>query len=237
MSGNKPVSNKYQPKGLEIIYEDRDIIVVNKANGVLSISTEKEKRNTAHFLLNEYVKKGNAKSRDRVYIVHRLDRDTSGILVFAKTEKAKFFLQENWADFRKKYVAVVCGKLQEKEGIIESYLAENKTYRVFSTKNKAKGKYAKTGYKVLKETDKYSLLEIDLFTGRKNQIRVHLSDKGHPVAGDKVYGKPDKEIKRLALHSFSLTLNHPHTKKEMSFQTPVPQYFKTLVKLRDSNNQ
>jgi len=237
MSENKTVSNKFHPKGLEIIYEDRDIIVVNKANGLLSISTEKEKRNTAHFLLNEYVKKGNIKSRDRVYIVHRLDRDTSGILVFAKTEKAKFFLQENWADFRKKYVAVVYGNLQEKEGIIESYLAENKTYRVFSTKNKTKGRYAKTGYKVLKETDKYSLLEIDLFTGRKNQIRVHLSDKGHPVAGDKIYGETNKAIKRLTLHSFSLTLTHPHTKKEICFQTDIPPYFKTLVKLRDSNKQ
>ncbi len=237
MSGNKIASTKYQPKGLEIIHEDRDIIVVNKANGLLSIGTEKEKRNTAHFLLNEYVKKGNAKSRDRVYIVHRLDRDTSGVLVFAKTEKAKFFLQENWAGFRKKYVAVVYGNLNEKEGIIESYLAENKTYRVFSTKNKTKGKYAKTGYKVLKETDKYSLLEINLFTGRKNQIRVHLAEKGHPVVGDKVYGETDKVIKRLALHSFSLALIHPHTKKEMCFQTAIPQYFKKLVKLKDSGNQ
>ncbi len=237
MSHNKSVTNNYQSKGLKILYEDHDIIVVDKVNGLLSMGTDKDKQNSAHFLLNNYVKKGNPKSKERIFIVHRLDRDTSGVLVFAKSEKAKFFLQENWSDFKKKYFAVVLGILKIKGGIIESYLAENKMFRVYSTKNKSIGKYAKTGYKVIEEIEKYSLLEIELFTGRKNQIRVHFSEKGHPVAGDKIYGITDKTVKRLALHSFSLTIIHPYTKKEMTFTTGIPQYFKSLMNLKDSKNQ
>lgn len=236
MSNNKSVSKKHQPKGLRILYEDRDIIVVDKINGLLSIGTERDKQSSAHFLLNNYVKKGNPKSKERVFIVHRLDRDTSGILVFAKSEKVKSFLQDNWSDFRKKYVTVVLGTFNEKEGVIESYLAENKIYRVYSTEDNTKGKYAKTGYRVIKESEKYSLLEIELFTGRKNQIRVHLSDNNHPIVGDKVYGKPDKAIKRLALHSRSLTIIHPFTKKEMTFETGIPQYFNALVNTKSSKN-
>ncbi len=229
MSDNKLVSKKHQPKGLEILYEDHDIIVVDKISGLLSIGTERDKQNTAHFFLNNYVKRGNPKSKERVFIVHRLDRDTSGILVFARTEKAKFFLQENWSNFKKKYITVVLGNLQEKEGVIESYLTENKMYKVYSTKDSAIGKFAKTGYRVMKETEKYSLLEIELFTGRKNQIRVHLSDKKHPIVGDKVYGKSDKAVKRLALHSYSLTLIHPYTHKEMTFETGIPKFFNNLM--------
>ncbi len=237
MADNHLVSKKHQPKGLEILYEDRDIIVVDKINGLLSMGTDRDKHNSAHFFLNNYVKKGNPRSKERVYIVHRLDRDTSGILVFAKTEKAKIFLQENWSDFKKKYVAVVSGNFNAKEGIIESYLAENKMFKVYSTKNKAIGKFAKTGYRVIKETEKYSLLEIELFTGRKNQIRVHFADMGHPVLGDKVYGNTDKSVKRLALHSCSLTITHPYTQKEMTFETGIPQYFNTLMNLKGNKSQ
>lgn len=226
---SKP-SKKHQPKGLEILYEDQDILVVSKINGLLTVSTDREKEKTAHFLLNDYVKKGNARSRNRVFIVHRLDRDTSGILIFAKNEKAKRFLQDEWAAFNKKYFAVVHGKLQDKEGIITSYLVENKVHRMYSVKDSEKGKFSKTGYKVLKESAKYSLLEIHLFTGRKNQIRVHLAEKGHPVIGDKMYGRSDKGIKRLALHATSLTISHPLTNEKMIFETDIPLYFKTLVK-------
>ena len=226
---SKP-SKKHQPKGLEILYEDQDILVVSKINGLLTVSTDREKEKTAHFLLNDYVKKGNARSRNRVFIVHRLDRDTSGILIFAKNEKAKRFLQDEWAAFNKKYFAVVHGKLQDKEGIISSYLVENKVHRMYSVKDSEKGKFSKTGYKVLKESAKYSLLEIHLFTGRKNQIRVHLAEKGHPVIGDKMYGRSDKGIKRLALHATSLTISHPLTNEKMIFETDIPLYFKTLVK-------
>jgi RluA family pseudouridine synthase len=229
-SPSKTVPKKFQPKGLSILFEDNDIMVVDKVNGLLTVGTERDKNNTAHFLLNEYVKKGNHKSRNRVFIVHRLDRDTSGLLVFAKNEKAKNYLQENWQSFAKKYVAVVHGKLNEKEGEITSYLAENKQFMVYSVKDESKGKFAKTGYKVLKENQNYSLVEVTLFTGRKNQIRVHFADKGHSIVGDKVYGKIDKTIKRLGLHSQYLKLQHPTTHKELTFETDIPRYFQDLVK-------
>lgn len=222
--------SKHKPKGLTILHEDQDIIVVDKINGLLTMGTEREKEKTAYFLLTDYVRKGNPRSRDRVFIVHRLDRDTSGVLVFAKSEQAKRFLQDNWKDFTKKYYAVVHGQLKEKEGIITSYLVENSVFRMYSVKNPEKGKYSKTGYKVLQENANFSLLEIDLFTGTKNQIRVHFSENGNPVAGDKIYGTHEKGIKRLALHSASLTLIHPYTNKNMTFQTSVPPYFYQLIK-------
>ena len=221
---------KHQPKGLIILYEDRDIIVVNKAHGLLTMSTEKEKERTAYFILTDYVRKGNPKSRNRIFIVHRLDRDTSGVLVFAKTEKAKQFLQHNWKDFSKTYFAVVHGNMAEKAGIITSYLVENKMGIMYSVNNPEKGKFSKTGYKVVQENSEFSLLEIDLFTGTKNQIRVHFAEKGHPVAGDKVYGIHNKEFKRMALHSHSLNLVHPFTNKSMTFKVDVPKFFLDLVR-------
>ena len=228
-SSGKP-SNRFLPKGLSIIYEDDDIIVVDKADGLLTVGTEREKHKTAHHFLNEYVKKGNHRSRNRVFIVHRLDRDTSGILIFARNESSKHFLQDNWQEFSKKYFAVVHGKMQEKEGVITSYLYENKAFRVYSVKDPDKGRFSKTGYRVIKEYGNFSLLEITLYTGRKNQIRVHMAESDHPVVGDKVYGKSGTGIKRLALHSASLAVIHPVTKEEMTFETEIPPYFKSLVK-------
>lgn len=220
---------KYHPKGLSILYEDRDILVVNKMCGLLTVSTDRIRENTAYYLLNTYVRKGNQKSRHRVFIVHRLDRDTSGVLVFAKSEKAKRFLQDEWQGFKKTYYALVDGVLVEKEGVITSYLAENRACKMYSVSDPKKGKYARTGYKVLKESGKYSLLEIDLLTGKKNQIRVHLADKGCPVVGDKKYGERKKGIKRLALHAATITILHPHTKEELTFKTKMPNYFKILL--------
>lgn len=226
----KKVSTKYHPKGLTILYEDQDILVVDKVSGLLTMGSDREREKTAYFLLTNYVKKGNPRSRNRIFIVHRLDKDTSGLLVFAKTEQAKFFLQDEWQNFSKKYIAVVEGKLTEKEGIITSYLAENSIHRVYSVRNPEKGKFAKTGYKVLKESNRFSLLEIELYTGRKNQIRVHFAEKGHPVAGDKMYGEKAAGIKRLTLHSARLTFVHPFTKKEMTFESNTPGFFKQLLK-------
>lgn len=223
-------SKKNQPKGFTILHEDQEIIVVDKSHGLLTVGTDREKMKTVHYLLNEYVKKGNDRSRNRVYVVHRLDRETSGILIFAKNEKAKDYLQENWQNFHKKYYAVVHGKLKKKEDLITSYLTENKAFIVYSVKDPEKGKLAKTGYKVIKESEQFSLLHITLFTGRKNQIRVHFSELGHPVIGDKVYGKDAKAFNRLGLHAASLTFTHPYSKKEMTFETAMPDYFKTLVK-------
>ena len=221
---------RYQPKGLTILYEDRDILVVDKVSSLLTVSSEKVRENTAYYLLNEYVRKGNQKSRRRVFIVHRLDRDTSGVIVFAKNERAKRYLQEEWQGFKKKYYALVHGTMPEKEGVITSYLAENSVYRMYSVADAKKGKLAKTGYKVIKESSHYSLLEIDLLTGRKNQIRVHLADKGCAVAGDKKYGVKEKGIKRLMLHAASLTIVHPFYREKMTFTTKVPFYFESLMK-------
>lgn len=220
---------KYAPKGLTILFEDRDIIVVDKINGLLTISTASEKENTAHFILNDYVQKGNPKSRNRVYIVHRLDQDTSGVLVFAKSEKAKRYLQDAWQSFTKTYVAVVHGALEPKEDVITSYLTESEAYKVYSVRDESQGKLAETGYKVMKATKGFSLLEVKLFTGRKHQIRVHFSEIGHPVAGDKVYGKKDG-IKRLALHAACLTIKHPFSKEELTFEAAIPNYFKIIMK-------
>jgi RluA family pseudouridine synthase len=220
---------RHQPKGLSILYEDRDILVVDKVSGLLTVSSEKVRENTAHYLLNEYVRKGNQKSQHRVFIVHRLDRDTSGVLVFAKSENAKRYLQDEWRGVQKKYYAIVQGTLPEKEGVITSYLAENRAHKVYSVTDPQKGKLAKTGYRVLRESAKYSLLEIDLFTGRKNQIRVHLSDTGCPVAGDKKYGATGKAIKRLMLHAASITIVHPSSRERMTFTAKLPAYFESLM--------
>lgn len=235
---------KYHPKGISFLYEDRDILVVDKASGLLTVSSEKVRENTAYFLLNNYVRKGNAKSPHRVFIVHRLDRDTSGVLVFAKSEKAKHFLQDQWHEFEKTYYAVVEGEPPESEGVVSSYLAENSIHKVYSTTDKKRGKLAKTAYQVLKQGQGNSLLKIDLLTGRKNQIRVHLADLGCPVVGDKKYRPEDmkkeapspqpgghqRKRARLALHSASLSLVHPFSKKKMTFDTIIPPYFESLVR-------
>ncbi len=226
----KGPSKRHQPRGLSILYEDRDILVVDKASGLLTVSNGKVREHTAYYLLTDYVRKGNQKSRNRIFIVHRLDRDTSGVIVFAKNGNAKRYLQDEWQTFKKTYHAIVHGKLPKKEGVITSYVAENRVHKMYSVDNPKKGKLAKTGYKVLRESKKYSLLEIDLITGRKNQIRVHLSEQGWPVVGDKKYGEKGKGVSKLALHAASLTLFHPDSKEEMTFEAKVPAYFNSLVK-------
>ena len=220
---------KHTPKGLEILYEDRDIVVIEKINGLLTVGTEKVKENTAHFLLNEYVRKGNSKSKNRAYIVHRLDKETSGILVFAKSEAIKEFLQKNWPETQKQYVAVVSGQMKEPEGLVTSYLLENSVHRMYSVSKSKEGKLSKTAYRVLKASTHFSLLEIDLLTGRKHQIRVHMADKGCPVAGDKKYGIKGQGVKRLCLHAAKLTIVHPHTKESMTFESEIPPYFYNVV--------
>ena len=221
---------------MTILYEDQDLLVVDKVSGLLTVSNDKEQTRTAYYLLNNYVRKGNSKSRLRVFIVHRLDKDTSGILVFAKNEQAKRFLQDEWKEFRKKYVAVVHGSMPKEHGMITSYLVENSALRMYSVTDPSQGKYAKTGYQVIRQSSDYSLLEIDLFTGRKNQIRVHLADQDCPVVGDKKYGEKEKGIKRLALHALTLTFTHPFSKEEMTFETKVPPYFNYLLRNAPSPN-
>ncbi len=226
--GNRPIK-KRQPKGLTILHEDKDILVVEKPAGLLTIGTERDKSRTAHYLLNDYVRKGNPKSRNRVYVVHRLDQDTSGVLLFAKSEPAKKFLQEHWEQTDKRYLAIVHGRLTPKEGKISTCLAENAAHRVYSTPDAAKGKLSHTAYKVLKETKGFSLVEIHLLTGRKHQIRVHFAEKGHPVAGDRKYGNRDVGPKRLALHARSISFTHPFNGRPMTFDTGMPEDFVRLL--------
>lgn len=222
-------TKKRQPRGLPILHEDQDILVVAKPAGLLTIGTDREKERTAHYLLNDYVRKGDPKSRHRVYVVHRLDKDTSGILLFAKSEQAKKFLQENWEQTNKHYLAVVHGRLTPTEATITSYLAENAAQKVYSTPDPAKGKLSHTEYKVLQESKGLSLVEIHLLTGRKHQIRVHFAEKGHPVAGDRKYGNNAPVCRRLALHARSLSFIHPHSGKEMRFEIGMPEEFVRLL--------
>ncbi len=210
---------------IKLLYEDDHIIVIDKPPGLLSIATEAEKQRTAYYILNEYLKQ----KGERVFIVHRLDRDTSGLMVFAKTEEAKRRLQSNWQEAEKTYVALVEGRLKEKEGIITGYLKETETFLVHPSRSKIDAKYATTAYRVLKEEKDYSLLEIKLLTGRKNQIRVHLSGIGHPVAGDKKYNAKTNPFKRLCLHASSLSFRHPVTGKIMRFTSKVPEWKKNSI--------
>ncbi|MEA3285875.1 MAG: RluA family pseudouridine synthase [Candidatus Marinimicrobia bacterium] len=222
-------SKRHQPRGLTILHEDDHLLVVDKVSGLLTISNARERDRTAYFALNNYVRKGNAKSRKRIYIVHRLDRDTSGVLIFAKSEQDKRFLQDKWSGFSKKYYAVIHGILPEKEGVLSSYLAENAVHRMYAVDDPKQGKQAKTGYRVIRESKHFSLVEIDLLTGRKNQIRVQFADIGCPVAGDKVYGDKTKGIKRLALHAGSMTVLHPKSKQQVIFKAELPVYFNYLL--------
>jgi len=212
-----------------IIYEDNDILVVDKPPGLLTMGTDTEKSRTAYFILTDYVRKGCAKSRKRIFIVHRLDRDTSGLLVFAKSEEAKLCLQNRWEDTKKKYLAVVHGRCEKCSDTITTYLAENKAHGVYSTSDATKGRLSHTAYRVLKETKDFALLAVDLLTGRKHQIRVHLADIGHPVVGDQKYGTGNDGHKRLALHATLLSFRHPFSGAELTFETKVPVYFNKLV--------
>jgi len=223
------MSRKHQPQGFEILYEDRDVIVGNKAAGSLAVAALWNKEDTVHAALNTYVRKGNARSRKCVFVVHRLDQATSGAMIFAKTGPAQIFLKDNWTTTKKIYYAVVPGRLARKSGTISSHLIEDEDYVMRSTADSAKGKLAHTTYTVIKETGNFSLLKIDLLTGRKNQIRVHLADLGHPVVGDDKYGKSDPRHKRLALHSRSISFTHPFSGKRLTFTAPVPEYFTRLI--------
>lgn len=225
----KPSPKRFHPKGITILYEDYDILVIEKMNGLLTMTNENTHEETVYSLLTEYVKKGNSKSRNRIFIVHRLDRDTSGVLVFAKTEFSKRKLQDDWKSFSKTYYAIIQGVMAKKEGIISSYLMENSIYKMYSSTDTVNGKLAKTQYKVESESENYSLVKVNLLTGRKNQIRVHFADENHPVVGDKVYGSKEKGIKRLCLHAYSLSFNHPITSERMTIETKMPEYFTLLL--------
>jgi len=222
-----------QDPQLKIIYEDKHLVVVDKAAGLLSIATSKEKVRTAYSLLSEYVKKQNA--ANKIFVVHRLDRETSGLMLFAKNQDIQYAMQNNWkfAVNQRRYVAVVEGKLETGDGsgigTIKSYLWESKALIVYASQNPEEGQLAITHYRVVKPGENYTLVEMDLETGRKNQIRVQMNSIGYPLAGDIKYGGHACAIKRLALHANILSFTHPATGEKMNFETPVPPNFLKLV--------
>ncbi len=232
-------SVRFLPKGLAILYEDKDLLVVDKPTGLLTVATEREKSRTAHFILTDYIRKGCGRARKRLFVVHRLDRDTSGTLIFAKSEEAMLRLKAQWKQTEKKYLAVVHGRCGKSSGTITSYLAEDRDYNVYSTPDSTKGRLSQTAYTVLRETKSFSLLEVVLLTGRKNQIRVHLAGIGCPIVGDTKYGKygrEDESQPRLALHARSISFKHPFSGKKLAFEADVPEFFTALVGRIDREN-
>lgn len=213
---------------LPIIYEDDSLIVINKPSGLLSIASDKEKGSTAYRMLSDYVQQKD--KHNRVFVVHRLDEDTSGVLMVAKNVEIQQALQANWNDIvtKRGYYGVVEGQLLEKKGTVKSYLRKNAQNMMYSVKSPKDAQLAITHYKVMKENENYSLLDINIDTGRKNQIRVHMGDLGHNIIGDDKYGNPSNPIKRLGLHAYCLEFTHPFTNKKMKFTAPMPQEFKDL---------
>lgn len=213
----------------DILFEDSHMIVVNKPSGLLTIATEKEKERTLYHIVREYMADKNKNAK--IFIVHRLDKDTSGIVIFAKDEKTKNQLQEHWNEYvsLREYVAVVHGAVEKEKDQIVQYLNETKTNLVYVAKNK-EGKEAITNYEVLKKTEEYSLLKITIETGRKNQIRVALSSINHPIVGDKKYSNRKETENRLYLHANRLKMYYPEIRKEILWETPVPSEFKRIMK-------
>ncbi len=229
--------------GVEIIYEDDAVIVIDKPSGLLTIATEKVATRTAFYAVNDYVNrsetqrlKSGAHRRDRqarkkqVFIVHRLDQDASGLMVFARSAEVKIALQSHWQDAVKKYYAVAEGVMREKTGTLTSYLRESKSLKVYTTDRAEGAKLSTTRYTLLRASAHYSLLEVELKTGRKHQIRVQLADAGHPLAGDRRYGSRTDPAGRLALHACHLAFRHPVSGRRMVFQTPLPQFVDRILK-------
>lgn len=217
-----------QMKGIVVVYEDQDLMVVNKNAGLLSMATDKEKRNTVYSLLSAYVKEDN--KDNKIFIVHRLDRETSGLMMFAKNKEMQELLQESWKQTvsERTYLAVIDGQLDPPEGTVTSYLFESSVFIVYSSQDPEKGDKAITHYKTIKSNEGYSLLKLNLETGRKNQIRVHLQDLKHPIIGDKKYGSRSNPIGRLGLHAWVLAFTHPRTNEKLRFETSVPDSFLKL---------
>ncbi len=215
---------------VQLVYEDDDIIVINKGYGLLSVGNDKIKEGTAYSIVRQYLK--DKDPRNMLFIVHRLDQHTSGLMLMAKSVEVKEHLQHNWNNMvrHRQYVCVVEGKLNPAEGEVRSYLAENSQHLVYSTENPAEGKLAVTNYKTIKSANGYTLAEVELETGRKNQIRVHMHDLGYSIAGDRRYGAKTSPIHRLALHARTISFVHPITRRLLEFSTPIPASFLAMVK-------
>ncbi|HAQ18768.1 MAG TPA: RNA pseudouridine synthase [Prolixibacteraceae bacterium] len=226
----KKSEEKIRFRDLKIVHEDVDLIVVEKGSGLSSVASEKENVKSAHSLLTEYVRKFDLKNQ--VFIIHRLDRDASGLMMFAKSKKVQEVLQKEWNDslIEDTYVVVVEGVVEKLEGSVTSWLKENKAFQVFSSQNPDDGQKAVTHYKVLKTGKLFSLLEVKPETSRKNQIRVHMKDMGFPVSGDKKYGGKLNPVGQIGLHCRVLSLKHPVTGKTLRIESPIPGKFMKLFR-------
>lgn len=214
---------------MRIVYEDEHIIVIDKRNGLLSIATDKEQKKTAYYILSEYVKRQDP--ANRIFILHRLDRETSGLMMFARSAKVQETMQRNWRDFvsDRRYVAVVEGRMRDEEGVIESYLKEDRNRKMWVAHD-GEGSPATTRYRVLAEGSDYSMLDLKLETGQKNQIRAHLEWAGAPIAGDKKYGARTNPAGRVCLHAYKLFIVNPVTEERLDFSTRIPQLFEETAK-------
>jgi 23S rRNA pseudouridine1911/1915/1917 synthase len=215
--------------GIRIRHEDADIIVIDKPAGLLSIASASEETKTAYAFLTDHVRQGNPRSRERVWIVHRLDRETSGLMIFARSEAAKLKLQENWDAVEKKYLAVVEGAPLQESGTFSSHLDESNPLKVYVTREGSGTRHAVTHFRVAKKTADHALVELTLETGRRHQIRVQLAEVGCPIVGDKKYGARTNPLKRIALHATSLDFLHPATGAKMHFHSPLPGELGRLV--------
>lgn len=225
ISQKKSSKPAQRPTGIRILFEDAYLIIVEKEAGLLSIATDKGDELTAYRILSEHVKKQNPKNK--IFIVHRLDRDTSGVMVFAKSEDIKNKLQSAWGPNTKErtYIALVEGKPNPPQGTIRSYLQESKATIVYSSKNPERGQLAITHYETLQSNNHFSLLKVELETGRKNQIRVHMQELGHSVVGDKKYGASQNPLHRLGLHAWVLGFTHPSTNSYLRYESKIPAKF------------
>ena len=219
--------NQFKSRYVKIVYEDRWLVVVEKNIGILSMAAGHSSLNVKSVLDDYFLK---SRQKCRAHVVHRLDRDTSGLMVYAKDIETEQILEHNWHQivYDRRYVAVVSGEMEQNSGTIANWLKDNKAYITYSSPTDNGGKYAVTHYQVLNRTTEHSLVEYKLETGRKNQIRVHSADMGHPVCGDMKYGNGDDPLHRLCLHAYMLCFTHPVTGEPMEFSTPIPTAFRSL---------
>lgn len=217
------------PEGMKVRFEDPSILVIEKPEHLLSVATATERRETAYALLMDYLRRRPSNHRDRVWIVHRLDREASGLMVFAKSENAKRQLQATWRQAEKRYLAVVEGSPSSGEGVLRSHLDESDAFKVRSARQSDQTRYAVTRYRVVKRSAKRALLELTIETGRRNQIRVHLAEANTPIVGDLKYGASTNPSRRLGLHASSLRFAHPVTREVMRFESPLPRVLARLV--------
>ena len=222
-------NDKFKSRYVKIVYEDRWLVVVEKNPGILSMAAGPRSLNVKS-VLDDYFHK--SRQSCRAHVVHRLDRDTSGLMIYAKDMETEQILEHNWHDivYDRRYVAVVSGEMADDEGTVANWLRDNKAYVTYSSPVDNGGKYAVTHFHVLDRTTEHSLVELQLETGRKNQIRVHTADMGHPVCGDSKYGNGDDPIHRLCLHAYVLCFWHPITRERMEFESPIPSQFRALFK-------